>query len=145
MSTVEEHEADMREYHDQLRSWARGTDTIEAATELLIRTGWALPGYLWMKRDDNGGVWIDFTAIPHAIGGYSGGEQRVLRIAASLGAEEPVILSSEITGIDRDQMRLVLAAITHAAGYAVTGRTIETNADGHPQIVPTEPLNTWPA
>jgi len=141
---MEQRDAETREYHDQLRSWARGMYTIEAATELLIRTGWAFPDHLWMKREEDGRVWIDFTAIPDAISAYSGGEQRVLRIAASIGAEEPVILGDEVSGIDRDQMKLVLAAITHAAGYAVAGRTIEMNADGHPEIVPTEPLYAWP-
>lgn len=136
---------DVQEYHAQLRDWAHGMLPVEAATELLIRTGWASPGYLWMKREDNGRVWIDFAAIPDAIGGYSGGEQRVLRIAASLGADSPVILGDEVTGIDRNITQLVLAAIAHAAGVATAGRTIEMNADGHPQIVPTEPLYTWPA
>lgn len=145
MSTIEQREQDEREYHDQLRAWARGMYTIEAATELLIRTGWAYPGYLWMKREDNGQLWIDFSAIPDAIGAFSGGEQRLLRIVASIGADSPVILGDELSGIDRDHMELVLAAIAHAAGYATAGRTIEMNADGHPQIVPTQPLYTWPA
>jgi hypothetical protein len=55
------------------------------------------------------------------IGGYSGGEQRLLMIAASLGADQevPVTISleDELPGLDREYAQLVLAAIAHAAGF----------------------------
>lgn len=136
---------DMSVHEDELRAWAEGLLPLEAATELLIRTGWASPGYAWVKREDSGRVWIDFQGIPEMIGALSGGEQRVLRIAASLGADSPIILGDEITGLDRNTTALVLAAIAHAAGVHVAGRGIEENETGIPRLVDVAPLYTWPA
>lgn len=135
----------MSTHEDELRAWADGLLPLEAATELLIRTGWASPGYTWVKRTDRGRPWIDFQSIPELIGALSGGEQRVLRIAASLGADSPIILGDEITGLDRNTTALVLAAIAHAAGVHEAGRGIEENAAGIPRLVDVAPLYTWPA
>lgn len=102
-----------------LREWARGMYTSEAATELLLRAlngHYAVPGLPWVKDRDNDGYWIDFDAIPDNIGAYSGGEQRVLRIAASLGGGVPVDLGENVSGLDRAHIDLVLAAISHASG-----------------------------
>lgn len=135
----------MSTHDDELREWARGLLPLEAATELLIRTGWASPGYAWIRREDDGRVWVDFESIPEQIGALSGGEQRVLRIAASLGADSPIILGDELTGLDRTTTAFVLAAIAHTAGVHVVGRSIEENAAGIPQLVDVAPLYTWPA
>ena len=75
---------------DQLRRWARGMYTTEAATELLIRahkSTFASIHRPWIKPGDHG-YWIDFPAITEHLGGMSGGEQRLLRIAASIGSDE---------------------------------------------------------
>lgn len=131
-------------HEDELREWARGLLPLEAATELLIRTGWAAPGYAWIRREDDGRVWVDFESIPERIGALSGGEQRVLRIAASLGADSPIILGDELTGLDRTTTALVLAAIAHTAGVHTAGRSIEVNTAGLPALVDVPPLYTWP-
>ncbi|MEZ3162196.1 ABC transporter ATP-binding protein [Microbacterium sp. BWT-B31] len=131
-------------HEDELREWARGLLPLEAATELLIRTGWAAPGYGWIRREDDGRVWIDFESIPERIGALSGGEQRVLRIAASLGADSPIILGDELAGLDRTTTALVLAAIAHTAGVHTVGRSIEVNTVGLPALVDVPPLYTWP-
>lgn len=101
---------------DQLRAWARGMYTTEAATELLIR---AFTG-TFASTDR---PWITATAStspvpPYKLARFSGGEQRLLRIAASIGSDEapPVDLGDAITGLDRPTLRLVLAAIAHAGG-----------------------------
>lgn len=131
-------------HEDELREWSRGLLPLEAATELLIRTGWAAPGYAWIRREDDGRVWVDFESIPEQIGALSGGEQRVLRIAASLGADSPIILGDELTGLDRTTTALVLAAIAHTAGVHTAGRSIEVNTAGLPALVDVPPLYTWP-
>lgn len=59
---------------------------------------------------------IDFAAITQHIGAYSGGEQRFLRLAASLGGGEEVQLSEVVWGLDRELVDLVLAGIARAAG-----------------------------
>lgn len=105
--------------HDQLRSWAAGIYTTEAATDLLInaRGGtFASPSQCWI-RSSHDGFWIDFASIPDHLGAMSGGEQRLLRIAASLGCREVLVnLADNITGLDRTTHRLVLAAISRAGG-----------------------------
>lgn len=131
-------------HDDQLREWARGMNPLAAATELLIRTGYAQRDRPWVRYDDDRRrPWIDFQAIPELLGGLSGGQQRVLRIAASLGADVPIILADEISGIDRDVVVLVLAAIAHASGTHEPGRSIDF-IDGQPRIVAVDALYTWP-
>ncbi len=105
---------------NQLRQWARGMYTTEAAVELLIRAQdgtfasidrpWILPG--------DHGYWIDLPAITEHVGGMSGGEQRLLRIAASIGSDDaaPVRLGEVLGGLDRPTLRLVLAAVAHVGG-----------------------------
>lgn len=75
--------------HDALREWARGMTTTAAATELLIRAGFAKAGSPWVHIESDP-AWIDFASIPDLIGGLSGGQQRLLRIAASIGGDSPV-------------------------------------------------------
>src|SRR6476659_1592930 len=103
---------------DQLRQWACGMYTTEAATELLIRArngAFASIDRPWIKSGDHG-YWIDFPAITELLGGMSGGEQQLLRIAASIGSDEapPVRLGDAVSGLDRPTLRLVLAAVAHA-------------------------------
>lgn len=62
----------MAEHEDELRAWAKGLLPLEAATELLIRTGWAGPERRWVHRADDGRVYVIFSEIPDMIGGYSG-------------------------------------------------------------------------
>jgi hypothetical protein len=46
----------------------------------------------------------------------SGGEQRVLRLAASLADGVPVDLRDALTGLDQHNINLVVASILHASG-----------------------------
>jgi hypothetical protein len=104
---------------DGLRTWARGSYPLEAATELLIRAfrgRFTEPGWPWVMSDD-GCRWIDFDAIDDdTVGALSGGERRLLMIAGSLGSTEnrAVNLSQVLPGLDRTNLALVVAAIAHA-------------------------------
>jgi hypothetical protein len=105
--------------HAQLRAWAKGNHEIEAATELLIRIGWARPGLPWIqptRRQDQ--AWrIDFDLIPDTISVYSGTTQRLLRIAAAIGGEKSSVnLSEDASGLGLRDLSLVLVAIAHAGG-----------------------------
>ena len=90
------------EAHDQLRAWARGVYPSEAATELLIRAfngRFAEPGWPWIHSTAQD-HWIDFSTIPRQIAGLSGGEQRLLRIAASIGSTDATVnLGDCLTGL----------------------------------------------
>ncbi|WP_423185100.1 hypothetical protein [Arthrobacter sp. NyZ413] len=117
---------------DAFRAWAKGSYTIEAATELLLRAfggRFAAPGNPWVHVDSTDGdhpktAWIDFEAIPEHTGPLSGGERRLLAIAASIAEDVPIVLGDVIPGLDRDVLDLVLAALAHAGGS-------HEHTDGH--------------
>jgi hypothetical protein len=107
-------------HEDDLRSWAKGTYTYEAATELLLRAfggRFAGAGRPWIRFDgDTGKPWIDFAVIPVFVEGISGGERGFLMLAASLAENVPVVLGDVVSGLDRGNLELVLAALAHAGG-----------------------------
>ena len=109
--------------------WAKGLFSTEAAVELLIGHG------SWLYREDfleiavefgqgvtGGAVMaaVDFEAAARALEAgalpCSGGEGRVLRIAASIAAGVPVDLREAVTGLDDNNAVLAAAAVLHAAG-----------------------------
>lgn len=122
--------------HDGLRGWAKGVYPLEAATELLIRSGFADPSLPWVFRcdtdsDPERAHWhgIDFERIPELLGGMSGGERRFLLIAASIGSGSvEVNLHESFSGLDRDRVDLILAALAHAAGTH-EGRLVVVDGD----------------
>jgi len=121
-----------------LRRWADGySPTAAAATELLIRTGFAEPGNPWVHADN----WIDFDRIEGNIGELPGGQQRVLRIAASLFGSVPIALGTEVAGIDRSYLELVLAAISHVHGE---GADMVQHAGGEASIAKLPVAYPWP-
>ncbi len=106
---------------DALRTWAKGNYPQEAGVELLIRASdsrFARAGYPWVcEGEDPGWWWVDVEQMTEEnYGGLSGGEMRLLRIAASLLGGASVSLYENIAGLDRDQVQLVLAAIAHSSG-----------------------------
>lgn len=107
--------------HAGLRAWAKGNYPLEAAVELLVGAFWgrfATPGNPWIQPCDRPGLWWLDPAliIDDTIGALSGGEQRLLRLAAALAGGEPANLGNALPGLDRDLMHLVLAAMAHANG-----------------------------
>jgi hypothetical protein len=141
---------------DDLRAWAKGSYTTEAATELLLRAfggRYAAVGNPWIQAattDAEGyqeHAWVDFAALgEHAeSGAYSGGERRFLLLAASLAEDVPVVLGDVVPGLDRENLDLVLAAIAHAGG-SHQHSDIRFGADGsmtrHPGYL--DSLHPWP-
>ena len=63
---------------------------------------------------------VDFEAAARALEAgalpCSGGEGRVLRIAASIGGGVPVDLREAVTGLDERNAVLAAVAVLHAAG-----------------------------
>lgn len=63
---------------------------------------------------------IDWDAATTALAAgelpCSGGENRILRLAASLAAGIPVDLSDTTTGLDQRNIQLLVSAIRHASG-----------------------------
>ena len=113
-----------------LRAGARGIHPLEAGTSLLIECG------SWLHRDDftsrfitagtsiSDGITLlastDWEAAVTALHAgelpASGGEQRMLLLAASIAGGTPVSLSDTLPGIDRRNASLVVRAVAHAAG-----------------------------
>lgn len=115
--------------HAALRACARGIYPLEAGVELLI--GHAS----WLHRDDFVDAFlhtdtsiidgiepasIDWTGAIAALDTdalpCSGGEQRMLRLAASIAGGTPVSLRDTLTGLDHRNTRLVITAVLHASG-----------------------------
>jgi hypothetical protein len=113
-----------------LRACARGLYPLEAGVGLLISHA------CWLHREDfqdqfiHAGISItdgtttmaevDWHAAITALNARhlpcSGGEERILRLAASLAAGIPVNLRDTLTGIDHRNIQLVITAILHAWG-----------------------------
>lgn len=141
---------------DDLRAWAKGSYTTEAATELLLQAfggRYAAVGNPWIHASTPTpegyiqGAWIDFAALAeHAdTGAFSGGERRFLLLAASLAEDVPVVLGEVIPGLDRANLDLVLAAIAHTGG-SHQHSDIRTNEDGSMTLNPgfLASLHPWP-
>ena len=135
---------------------AVGDYAAEAAVLLLANFGHWLPqlqaaGLITLVGDvDGDGPWAQITwpeldaalSAGHIIG--SGGQLRVLAVAASIADGQPVDLGDIAAGLDRRALGLVLAAIAHAAG-SHEHRAITPDADGIPHLgglLP--PLVAWP-
>jgi ABC-type branched-subunit amino acid transport system ATPase component len=114
-----------------LRACAVGILTAEAGTSLLIASD------AFLHRDDftsrfihhgtsiadgtTAMAAIDWSAAVTALNAgelrCSGGEQRILRLAASLADGIPVSLSDTITGLDQDNTSRLITAIRHASRH----------------------------
>ena len=113
-----------------LRACARGIYPLEAGVDLLISHG------SWLDRQDfqdqfiHTGISItdgvtemaemDWQAAISTLDARhlpcSGGEERMLRLAASLAGGIPVSLRDTLTGIDHRNIELVITAVLHAWG-----------------------------
>lgn len=105
-----------------LRRWAAGLLTMEAGVELLTRAvhGTLLTGP-WIRAGGTG-YWFDTSRVDES-GWLSGGEQRILQIAASLvDPARTVALADVLTGLDERHTKLVLAALTQATGWSGVGQ-----------------------
>ena len=112
-----------------LRAGAAGLYPDEAGTELLIRHGGILhrpdfTGFVHTGTSISDGTtlmaWIDrdaaITALHRGELPLSGGEQRLLRLAASIASGTPASLREDIPGLDNQNLKLITTAIHHAAG-----------------------------
>jgi hypothetical protein len=111
-----------------LRACARGFYPAEASAELLISHGSFLARHdftgrfirLGVTAGDTRMAAIDWDAAITALNfgelPCSGGERRILHLAASLAAGIPVDLCDAVTGLDDRNIRLLLTAISHASG-----------------------------
>jgi hypothetical protein len=107
---------------------ADGLDADQAAAELIISHGAFLEGsefsrYITTETGISDGTTlalIDWDSAIAVLGrgglAVSGGERRILLIAASLASGHPVSLRDVIPGLDQRNLHLVTTAIRRAAG-----------------------------
>jgi hypothetical protein len=112
-----------------LRAHAAGLYCEQAGTGLLISHGSFLDrpgfaGFIDTGTSISDGTtmmaWIDWDAALSALHEgqlpASGGERRILQLAASIAAGTPVSLRDTINGLDNRNLELLITAIRHAAG-----------------------------
>jgi hypothetical protein len=113
-----------------LRAHAAGLYPQEAGTELLIGHGGILHRDDFARFIHTGAsisdgttlmAWIDWdaalSALHHGQIPLCGGEQRILQLAASIADGTLVSLRQAIPGLDDRNLKLLIAAIRHAAGH----------------------------
>jgi len=113
-----------------LRACADGLYALEASVELLISHA------RWLDREDFASSFIsagtsitdgttqmaliDWPAAVTALNAgelpCSSGEKKMLHLAASLAGQSPVSLGGTITGLDHQNIQLLVRAILHASG-----------------------------
>ncbi len=92
--------------HQALRACAAGIYPAEAGVGLLIGHD------TWLHRGATAAIAaLDAGDLP-----CSGGEQRMLRLAASIAGGTPVSLRDTLSGIDHRNVQLVITAVLHASG-----------------------------
>ncbi len=108
-----------------LRASAAGLYPDEAGNELLISHGGFLrrhdfAAFVHAGTSISDGTtpmaWIDWDAAITAQLPLSGGERRILQLAASIAGGTPASLRESIPGLDPRNLHLVITAIRHAAG-----------------------------
>ncbi len=116
-----------------LRAHAQGLYCLEAAAELLISQSWLhradfTSQFARIQPGPAGGpetATIDWPAAITALGTSlpcSGGEQRMLRITASLADGIPVDLRDTLTGLDDRNVQLLITAVLRASGQCRSPR-----------------------
>jgi hypothetical protein len=77
----------------ELRNWARGRHSTEAAVELLIRARagrFVDPSQPWLRTDNRGIVWLDAQVIRQYSQAVSSGERHILALVEALALGEPL-------------------------------------------------------
>lgn len=119
---------------------------MEAGIELILRAfdgRFARRSSAWIVAEPDGRVWLDAAALRRESGVFSGGERRVVAIAAALIDEAPVDVVDVVSGVDRTNLHLILAALSHAAG-SHQHRGLDLDTAGRTHFVVPGPVVAWP-
>jgi hypothetical protein len=149
---------DLVDLESALLRAAVGDYAAEAAVLLLVNSGYWLPrlqaaGLVMIALDGDavdGGPWaavqwadLDGALRSGTVTG-SGGQLRLLRAAASLADGQPIDLADLTGGLDRQELALLLAALSHAAG-SHEHRAVVRDVEGVPHAGATlGPVVVWP-
>ena len=135
---------------ERLRAWAKGSLPLSAAVELLVRAfdgRFARATQPWIRIEPTGATWLDDQFLASSLGGLSGGERRVLTVVAALAdatGNRRIDLVDVVTGLDRANLDLVLAALAHAGGSHEHAH-LEASGDGaRPRLIHLPSVHPWP-
>jgi hypothetical protein len=107
---------------EKLNIYAFGTCHLEAANHILTHcVQGRLLDTLQLTWEDDEAAEIDWPATLAQAGYLSGGERRLLKLAASLGSGHPVDLADALGGLDTWNAKVVVDAIAHAVGIHFAG------------------------
>ena len=134
---------DRQDVATRLRDWGRGSLSMTAGVDLLVRAfdgRFAQLGAPWIHIEPDGSAWVGVTALRDAHG-LSGGERRVLTLVAALLDPAPLDVVDVVTGLDRANLHLVLAALAHAGE---SHEHFDVDPDGLGHLTRPGPLIAWP-
>jgi hypothetical protein len=117
----------------ELRTWARGCHSTEAAVELLIRARggrFVESGQPWLRTDDRGITWLDAEVIARYTDAVSSGERHILALVEALALGRPLEdVGGLMASLDPYHLGLVLAMLRHAGcGSRSTNNSSEDSA-----------------
>jgi hypothetical protein len=116
----------------ELRHWARGCHSTEAAVELLIRARggrFVEPGQPWMRTDDRGINRLDAQVIGQCSRAVSSGERHILALVEALALGTPLEdVGGLMANLDPFHLALVLAVLRHAACGSGSTRNASENS-----------------
>jgi hypothetical protein len=103
----------------ELRDWARGCHSTEAAVELLIKARggrFVDPGQPWLRTDDRGITWLDAQVIARYSHAVSSGERHILALVEALALGKPLEdVDGLMASLNPYHLDIVLAVLRHAA------------------------------
>jgi hypothetical protein len=118
----------------ELRDWARGCYSTEAAVELLIRAcggRFVEPGQPWLRTDDRGIIWLDAEVIRCYSRAVSSGERHILALVEALALGKPLEdVAGLMASLDPHHLGLVLAVLRHAACGSGSTRNSSEDSPG---------------
>ena len=118
----------------ELRDWARGCYSTEAAVELLIRAcdgRFVEPGQPWLRTDDRGIIWLDAEVIRRYSRAVSSGERHILALVEALALGKPLEdVAGLMASLDPYHLGLVLAVLRHAACGSGSTRNSSEDSPG---------------
>ena len=118
----------------ELRNWARGCHSTEAAVELLIRARggrFVDAGQPWLRTDDRGITWLDPEVNARSSHVVSSGERHILALVEALALGKPLEdVAGLMASLDPYHLDLVLAVLRHASSGSRSTRDSSEDSAG---------------
>jgi hypothetical protein len=148
---------DLEDVESALLRAAIGDYALEAAVLLLANSGYWLPRLqaagliaIALDADADGAPWaaVQWADVDAALRSGAiraeGGQLQLLRAAAGLADGQPVDLADLTAGVDRRELCLLLAAISHAAGSHEHADVLHADGGAPDARLLLGPVVPWP-